>query len=151
MKKIKLLALLMIFTGLSSGVNAKDVGKIACEAKHTLYHDNFEIKATYRFVMGDNTGVILINGTAHYGADKYAISREVYYNYKKQSGNDYLLTSQRVYTNPIDTLPDLLAQHHYPSFFLTENKKLNFRINPVNQTDYIISFVSTPLFYCNGE
>lgn len=151
MKKIKWLALLFIFTGLPQEVNANTNDKIVCEAKHSLYHDQFEIKATYRFVMSDNTGVILINGTANLGPERYAISREVYFNYKKQSSDDYLLTSQRVYANPIDTLPELLAQQHYPSFFLKENKKLNFLINSVNQTDYIISFVSTPLFYCNGE
>lgn len=151
MKKIKWLALLLIFMALSQEVNANANDNIVCEAKHSLLHDEFEIKAIYRFIMGDNVGVILINGTAHHGPDRYTISREVYFNYKKQSGNDYLLTSQRVYTNPIDTLPDLLAQQHYPSFFLVENKKLNFHINSVNKTDYIISFVSTPLFYCNGE
>lgn len=151
MKKFKWLAFLLIFTGLPQVVNANANDKIVCEVKHSLYHDQLEIKATYRFIMSDNTGVILINGTAHLDQKRYTISREVYFHYKKRSGDDYLLTSQRVYTNPIDTLPELLAQQHYPSFFLKENKKLNFYFKSVNQTDYIISFVSTPLFYCNGE
>ncbi|MBZ9580691.1 hypothetical protein [Klebsiella quasivariicola] len=146
MNKNKWLFFVIAFMGFLQAAHAK----IVCEAKHTLYHDDFEIKATYRFVVSDDNGVILINGTSRSDRQQYTLSREVYFSYHKQSGNDYILSSNRIIKNPIDTLPETLALKHYPVFFIEKDNKLTFFIKHVNRTDYIISFVSTPLFYCNG-
>lgn len=150
MKKIKLFSFLMLFLGCFQQANAETNDKIVCEAKHTLHHGKFVISSNYKFIMADNAGVILINGTSHLGPEQYVISREIHFIYKKQGSNSYLFTSDRIYKNPIDTMPDPVAAKHYPTFFMEKDNNLIFFIKPVNKTDYIISFISTPLFYCNG-
>lgn len=151
MKKINWLGIVVVYSAFSQVVYANTNNRISCEVKHSLYHADFAIKATYKFIMSDNAGVILINGSSHLGAEKYTISREIHFGYKRQSGDDFFLSSNVVHKNPLDTLPDSLSLKHYPGFFVHKNNRLTFSIKPVNETDYIISFVSTPLFYCNGK
>lgn len=139
----------MFFFGFIQIASAKD--NIACEAKHSLYHNDIEIKSTYKFVMDSGNGIILINGTSRTEGSRYTISREIHFKYKKQNGGVYYFTSNRIYKNPIDTLPKVLAEKHYPKFFIEANNNLTFIISPVNKLDYIITFVSTPLFYCSGK
>lgn len=147
MKKINWVGLLLVFLGLMQNANAK----FSCEVRHSLHHGDIEIISNYRFMMEEDVGVILINGTAKSGTQQYVISREVHFNYIRKNGDNYLFTSKKIHKNPIDTLPQTTAAKHYPLFFIEPENSLTFLINPVNKTDYIISFVSTPLFYCNGD
>lgn len=148
MKIIKCLIFFLLFSGVLQNAYANEY--VMCEAKHNLYHGNFSINAIYRFVMRDKSGVILINGSAHQGEERYTISREIRFLYNKQSGVDYHFSDSKIRKNPLDNIPEELAMRHYPKFFYQDNNSINFLITKTNGNDYIISFVSTPYFYCNG-
>ena len=123
---------------------------IFCEAKHTLHHGTTEIHATYRFILESSDGTILLNGTMVNEKEIFTISREIHFTYMKQHNEHYRSKSMLIHKNPIDNAPDELVGYHYPDFFIHEQKSLTFKIAKVNKTGLLISFISTPLFYCNS-
>ncbi|WP_159867152.1 MULTISPECIES: hypothetical protein [unclassified Raoultella] len=142
-------AICMLLVCFSSGVYAND--DINCEVNHSLYHDDFVIKAFYRFIISKGSGVILINGKINDGKTAYVISREIRFAYSKKSAIDYILINGIIHKNPLDNIPDVLLMKHYPTFFIENGNSLTFRIKRENKNDFIMSFVSTPFFYCNGS
>lgn len=142
-------AICMLLMFLPSGVYAND--DVTCEVNHGLYHDDLVIKAFYRFILSKGTGVILINGKVNNDKAAYIISREVRFTYNKKSATDYFLINDIIHKNPLDNVPDFLLMKHYPSFFVENGNSLTFRIKRENKSDFIMSFVNAPFFYCNGS
>ncbi|MCW9445977.1 FidL-like protein [Klebsiella oxytoca] len=132
----------------SNSVCANDA--IFCEARHTLHHGAINIHAIYRFVLDSSDGTILLNGTIANEKENFTISREVQFTYIKQHNDNYRSKSKLINKNPIDNTPDELMRNHYPDFFINEEESLTFKIEKVNKTGLLISFISTPLFYCNS-
>lgn len=123
---------------------------ISCEVNHTLFHNSFIVKASYRIILVNGTGVILINGNATESNKPYIISREIRFTYSNKDANYYLFENNIIRKNPLDNISDSLMMKHYPSFFVKNNNSLIFYIQKENESDYIMSFVSAPFFYCNG-
>lgn len=134
----------ILLLSLSLSVNAND--DVVCDVNHSLFHDNFVIKALYRFILSKGTGVILINGKINNDKSAYIISREIRFSYCKRSVADYLLMNNIIRKNPLDNIPDALLMKHYPLFFVENDNSLTFRIKRENKNDFIMSFVSTPFF-----
>ncbi|HBM3184818.1 TPA: hypothetical protein LVM22_001079 [Klebsiella oxytoca] len=121
---------------------------ISCDVYHSLYHDTVNIKATYRFIFKENSGIIMINGRIISGGNVYTLSRDIFFAYKDQGKGIYLLINKSVHKKPLDNTPDLAVSAHYPLFFTKSDKSMVFNIHAEGK-GYIMSFVDTPLFYCN--
>lgn len=147
----KIIYFLTAFVLMWGAPHANAAEEIACEIKHNLHHGNMEIRSFYQLIMKNSSGVMLINGEARDDQENYVISREIHFAYQKRSGNNYQLISGVIHKNPIDNMPEALFKAHYPSFFSDKGSTLTFNIKQDNNKNYIVSFVSTPLFYCNKK
>lgn len=147
----KFIQTLLIFVLIFVATDASAAEDISCEIKHNLHHGNTDIRSFYKLIMKNNSGIMMINGKVNDGREGYIISREIHFIYQKKSGNDYQFISNLIHKNPIDNIPDVLYKAHYPDFFIEKGKMLTFNISQDNNKNYIVSFVSTPLFYCNKK
>lgn len=127
------------------------VNNVFCNVTHTLRSGDVKIKSSYHFAMNDGKGIIVHNGSIHTSNNTYPISREIHFTYKIHGQYGYIFSSDYVRKNPIDKTPDTLLQKHYPDFFIEKGETLFFRIHPIRVNSFIITYVNTPLFYCNGE
>ncbi|MFS6933782.1 hypothetical protein [Klebsiella oxytoca] len=141
-----IIAMLLCF---SPSVFSND--EFSCEVSHALYHDSFTIKASYRFILTNGNGILLVNGKVSDRKKHYIISREIRFVYSRETISDYLFTSDYIRKNPLDNVPNELLLSHYPSFFVKVGHSLVFHIERENKKDFIMSFVSVPFFYCNGS
>lgn len=121
---------------------------ISCDVYHSLYHDTTSIKATYHFIFKDGAGIIIINGKIISDSNVYTLSRDIFFAYNDQGKGNYLLINKSVQKKPLDNTPDLVVSAHYPVFFTKADKSVVFNIQKEGK-GYIMSFVNTPLFYCN--
>lgn len=120
---------------------------IECYTHHELFHGSDRLTALYHFSLKNEVGLVRINGEISEGGVKFIFSREIVFDYKQKEELLYSVSTD-VRTMPVDNVPDEILKKYHPPFFLKKGEKITFSIFPVNK-DYIISFVSTPLFYCN--
>ncbi|MCS3407309.1 hypothetical protein [Serratia sp. AKBS12] len=137
----------MLLSVAMSSAMAEDID---CEVYHSLYHDSVRIKANYHLIMADGSGVFMLNGSIESDNKIYPLSRDVYFTYRRQGGNGYLFKNKAIQKKPLDNVPEQVFTAHYPAFFSEAEKNITFNFYK-EKKGYVISFVSTPLFYCNNS
>ena len=122
----------------------------SCRSLLDLRHGEFSLQVVFNFTFIEGQGTVTVNGTGQANGSKFAIDREISFNYS--TGQDrYLMkgTALRRFSN--DSGKQNGVGLHLPDFFTRSNGQLPLSVAYDEYNTPVLLLAGTPLFYCQSE
>ncbi|HBV8970897.1 TPA: hypothetical protein ACGRM4_005207 [Klebsiella oxytoca] len=140
------IALVFLNAGIYYHFNKK-IQNLNCVSENLMKHGDIVIKAHYTFAVKEGTGIIKVNGVAKSAGKSFILNRQIFFTYEVLH-SEYLLTSKKIIPFSNDRWLLSGVGIHYTKFFSEENQPLVLNIQKDQDDNFVISFNSTPTFYC---